>query len=166
MHMTHSHWHRQAAWGYGGMAQWRAGYILGDCQGQGAKMRFMQQCRPTCMYRQHDRWCCHLIFLIFYIFHLYNIYPGAYTYYVCFVFIIYDMFIYHFILILSCVCTHARPHVSTTATVQIAQIWMFRRKRALWSGLFSARENSIGVITDIKHMNYCQINDISIKLKQ
>jgi hypothetical protein len=39
---------------------------------------------------------------------------------------------------------------------------MFRRKRALWSTLYSARENSIGVITDIRHMNNCRINDISI----
>jgi hypothetical protein len=43
---------------------------------------------------------------------------------------------------------------------------MFHRKRALWSALYSARENSIGVITDIRHINNCRINEISIKLKQ
>jgi hypothetical protein len=42
----------------------------------------------------------------------------------------------------------------------------FRRKRALWSALYSARENSIGVITDTRHMNNCRINEISNKLKQ
>jgi hypothetical protein len=45
---------------------------------------------------------------------------------------------------------------------QVAQIPL-RRKRALWSVLYSARENSI---TDIRHMNNCRINEISIKLKQ
>jgi hypothetical protein len=49
--------------------------------------------------------------------------------------------------------------------LQIAQILKFRRKRALWSALSAASENSIGV-TDIRHMNNCRITEISIKLKQ
>jgi hypothetical protein len=43
-----------------------------------------------------------------------------------------------------------------------APLW----QRWKWAVLYSARENSIGVITDIRHMNNCRINEISIKLKQ
>jgi hypothetical protein len=56
---------------------------------------------------------------------------------------------------------HRTLRISTTATDSVNS--MFRRKMAVWSALYSARENSIGVITDIRHMNNCRINDISIK---
>jgi hypothetical protein len=42
--------------------------------------------------------------------------------------------------------------VSTTAGIEQIPALLFRRKRALWSALYSARENSIEVITDIRHI--------------
>jgi hypothetical protein len=61
----------------------------------------------------------------------------------------------------------ARLYAYQPLALQIAQIPDVSSKEgAVIGAVHAARENSIEVITDIRHMNNCRINEITIKLKQ